>query len=193
MLEVSPITDFAPLPADMEEQLEIEAVCQQEAVSLRQEKEAVLQQESSEDFPSELPDCVTLPPPEWPDSPPEDNIPVAEWVHSHKTHTSVSPSQSAYLYTLCNTDIRVDAHIINYKHWCICMRENRKTATLSLFFLALTSHVQWPLTLDLIIFTLQHSCCRSWSFNNLHSCFSASPHQYFKCLDSDLWTVLGSN
>lgn len=73
-----------PSLADLEEQLDIEAIHQQEAVSLRQEKEAVFQQEafsstkSSEDFPSELPDSMTLPPPEWPDSPPEDNIPVAE-------------------------------------------------------------------------------------------------------------------
>ncbi|XP_044060898.1 LOW QUALITY PROTEIN: palladin [Siniperca chuatsi] len=70
---------------DLEEQLEIEAIRQQEAVSLREEKEEVFQQEtsssrkSSEDFPSELPDSMTLPPPEWPDSPLEDNIPVADF------------------------------------------------------------------------------------------------------------------
>lgn len=83
MLSEPLISCFAPLRADLEEQ-EIEAVRQQEAVSLRQEKEAALQQEtsssriSSEDFPSELPDSMTLPPPEWPESPPEDNIPDAE-------------------------------------------------------------------------------------------------------------------
>ncbi|XP_075904122.1 palladin isoform X2 [Nelusetta ayraudi] len=32
----------------------------------------------TEDFPSELPDSVTLPPPDWPESLPEDNIPDAE-------------------------------------------------------------------------------------------------------------------
>lgn len=83
MLSEPLISCFAPLRVDLEEQ-EIEAVRQQEAVSLRQEKEAALQQEtsssriSSEDFPSELPDSMTLPPPEWPESPPEDNIPDAE-------------------------------------------------------------------------------------------------------------------
>lgn len=75
---------LAPLHVDLEEQLEIEAVRQHEAVSLSQVKEEAFQQgtsssrKSSEDFPSELPDSVTLPPPEWPDSPLEDNIPVAE-------------------------------------------------------------------------------------------------------------------
>ncbi|XP_031135963.2 palladin isoform X2 [Sander lucioperca] len=70
---------------DLEEQLEMEAVREQEALSLRQEREAVFQQEtssfrnSSEDFPSELPDSMTLPPPEWPDSPLEDDIPVADF------------------------------------------------------------------------------------------------------------------
>lgn len=71
---------LAPLHVDLEEQLE----SQQEAVSLSQEKEEVFQQETSssrksgEDFPCELPDSMTLPPPEWPDSPLEDNMPVAE-------------------------------------------------------------------------------------------------------------------
>lgn len=80
--------------ADLEEQLEIEAVRQQEALSLRQEKEAAFQQEtsssrkSSEDFLSELPDSMSLPPPEWPDTPQEDNIPVAEWVDA--AHTSAT-------------------------------------------------------------------------------------------------------
>ncbi|XP_034740043.1 palladin isoform X2 [Etheostoma cragini] len=70
---------------DLEEQLEVEAVREQEALSLRQEKEAVFCQEtssirnSSGDFPSELPDSMTLPPPEWPDSPLEDDIPVADF------------------------------------------------------------------------------------------------------------------
>ncbi|XP_029297005.1 palladin isoform X2 [Cottoperca gobio] len=70
---------------DLEEQLEVEATRHQEEVFLRQEKEAEFQQEtssfreSSEDFPSELPDSMTLPPPEWPDSPLEDNIPLADF------------------------------------------------------------------------------------------------------------------
>ncbi|XP_042349690.1 myopalladin isoform X2 [Plectropomus leopardus] len=69
---------------DLEEQLEVEAVCQQEAVSVQQQKEAAFQQEtssfreSSEDFPSELPESMTLPPPEWPDSSVEDNVPTAD-------------------------------------------------------------------------------------------------------------------
>lgn len=72
---------------DMEEQLENEVIRQQEAVSLRQEKEAVFQQEhtsvqtssstkTTEEFPPMLPDATNLPPPEWPDSPMEDpNLP----------------------------------------------------------------------------------------------------------------------
>ncbi|XP_068596905.1 myotilin [Brachionichthys hirsutus] len=71
---------------DLQEQLEIEAARQQEAVSLKQakEEEAVHQQDvdscskDSEEFPSELPDPVALPPPEWPDSPAFDNIPAAD-------------------------------------------------------------------------------------------------------------------
>ncbi|XP_053179977.1 myotilin [Scomber japonicus] len=70
---------------DLEEQLEIEAIRQQETVSITQENEAMFQQESAyvqtssfrksgEDFPPLLPDSMTLPPPEWPDSPMEDNI-----------------------------------------------------------------------------------------------------------------------
>ena len=103
---------FAPLLADLEEQLEIEAVHHQEAVSLRQKEEALFQQEtssslkSSEDFPFELPDSTTLPPPEWPDSPPEDNIPLAEWVngaHSQDTHVDLSQC----LLTLNNADVCV--------------------------------------------------------------------------------------
>lgn len=65
---------------DLEEQLEMEAVHQQEAVSLGQEREAAFQQEcasvqassstkNSEEFP---PDSMNLPPPEWPESPLED-------------------------------------------------------------------------------------------------------------------------
>ncbi|XP_047440881.1 myopalladin isoform X2 [Mugil cephalus] len=70
---------------DLEEQLEIEALRQHESMSLREENEAVFQQETlssrttSEGFPSVLPDCVNLPPPEWPDSPLEDNIPAADF------------------------------------------------------------------------------------------------------------------
>ncbi|KAF3837956.1 hypothetical protein F7725_009724 [Dissostichus mawsoni] len=64
---------------DLEEQLEVEAASQQVAASLRQEQEAMFHQETfSDDFPSELPDSMTLPPPEWPESPLEDNSPVAE-------------------------------------------------------------------------------------------------------------------
>ncbi|TNN51965.1 Palladin [Liparis tanakae] len=71
---------------DLEEQLEVEAACLQEAVSPRQQMEAEYQQDTSsfgegdddDDFPSELPDSMTLPPPEWPDSPEEDSMPVAE-------------------------------------------------------------------------------------------------------------------
>ncbi|XP_036932830.1 palladin isoform X2 [Acanthopagrus latus] len=83
---------------DLEEQLEIEAVHHQEAVSLRQKEEALFQQEtssslkSSEDFPFELPDSTTLPPPEWPDSPPEDNIPLAEFPEPQlANHSSKEP------------------------------------------------------------------------------------------------------
>ncbi|XP_056238728.1 myopalladin isoform X2 [Seriola aureovittata] len=70
---------------DLEEQLEIEAIRQQETVSLQQEDEAVFQQEmsssrkSSGDFPPLLPDSMNLPPPDWPDSPLEDDIPVADF------------------------------------------------------------------------------------------------------------------
>ncbi|KAK1904488.1 Myotilin [Dissostichus eleginoides] len=65
---------------DLEEQLEVEAASQQVAASLRQEQEAMFHQETfSDDFPSELPDSMTLPPPEWPESPPEDNSPVADF------------------------------------------------------------------------------------------------------------------
>lgn len=71
---------------DVEEQLEIEAMRQQEDVSLEQENEVMYQQESepvqtstcresTEDFPPLLPDSMNLPPPEWPDSPLEENIP----------------------------------------------------------------------------------------------------------------------
>lgn len=74
-----------PPHVDLEEQLEIEAIRQQETVSITQENEAMFQQESTyvqtsssrksgEDFPPLLPDSMTLPPPEWPDSPMEDNI-----------------------------------------------------------------------------------------------------------------------
>ncbi|XP_039471222.1 palladin-like [Oreochromis aureus] len=68
---------------DLDEQLEAEAI-HQEAVSIRQDKEAMFQQEtlssraSSGDFPPGLSDSMNLPPPEWPDSALEDDIPVAE-------------------------------------------------------------------------------------------------------------------
>lgn len=71
-------------PADLEEQLEAEAAGQQEEVPPLRRKEAAFQHEtasfgeSADDFPPELPDSMTLPPPEWPDSPVEDNKPVAE-------------------------------------------------------------------------------------------------------------------
>ncbi|XP_027136887.1 palladin isoform X2 [Larimichthys crocea] len=64
---------------DLEEQLEIEAIRQQEAVPVREEDKAMFEPESSEDFPSELPDSMNLPPPEWPDSPLEENIPTADF------------------------------------------------------------------------------------------------------------------
>ncbi|XP_026213515.1 myopalladin isoform X2 [Anabas testudineus] len=70
---------------DLEEQLEMEAVHQQEAVSLSQEREAVLHQETSssrkstEVFSPVLCDSTNLPPPEWPDSPLEDNFPVEDF------------------------------------------------------------------------------------------------------------------
>lgn len=73
---------------DLEEQLEVEAIRQQEAQSLSQEdSEAEHHQETTsfgrsiEGFPPVLPDCMNLPPPEWPDSPLEDSIHGAEWVH----------------------------------------------------------------------------------------------------------------
>ncbi|KAM8909712.1 palladin isoform 2-T2 [Spinachia spinachia] len=69
---------------DLEEQLEAEAVGRQEEVSPLRRKEAAFQHEtpsfgeSADDFPPELPDSMTLPPPEWPDSPVEDNMLVAD-------------------------------------------------------------------------------------------------------------------
>uniref|UniRef100_A0A147B340 Myotilin n=1 Tax=Fundulus heteroclitus TaxID=8078 RepID=A0A147B340_FUNHE len=57
---------------------------QQEALSFCRDNEPEYLQESasfgrsSEDFPPVLPDCVNLPPPEWPDSPSEDNLPVPD-------------------------------------------------------------------------------------------------------------------
>ncbi|KAM7000727.1 palladin isoform 2-T2 [Tautogolabrus adspersus] len=79
---------------DMEEQLEIEAIRQQEAAPLRQEEgEAVFQDEmssrkSTEDFPSDIPDSLTLPAPEWPDSPLEDNLPTADFPEPHQDNHS---------------------------------------------------------------------------------------------------------
>ncbi|XP_054890099.1 palladin isoform X2 [Poeciliopsis prolifica] len=66
---------------DLEEQLEVEAIRQQDALSLSQEdsgaehhEETTSFRRSIEDFPPVLPDCMNLPPPEWPDSPLEDSI-----------------------------------------------------------------------------------------------------------------------
>ncbi|XP_060904744.1 myopalladin isoform X1 [Labrus mixtus] len=82
---------------DMEEQLEIEAICQQEAAPLRQEEEegeAAFQDEmmssrkSTEDFPADIPDSLTLPAPEWPDSPLEDNLPSADFPEPHQDYYS---------------------------------------------------------------------------------------------------------
>lgn len=69
-----PVVTFTP-GADLEEELEYEAVQQQqeEGNSHRQEKVKDSPPESSEDFPPELPNLMNLPPPEWPDSPLEDN------------------------------------------------------------------------------------------------------------------------
>ncbi|KAM6924016.1 palladin [Xenentodon cancila] len=70
--------------SDLEEQLDVEAFRHQQAASHSQEIEAKLQQDTtssrktSEDFPAVLPDLMSLPPPEWPDSPSEDNIPAAD-------------------------------------------------------------------------------------------------------------------
>lgn len=56
--------------ADLEEQ-------EMDAVGLQGAAESSLRQQV-EDFPSELPDSVTLPPPDWPESLPEDDAPGAE-------------------------------------------------------------------------------------------------------------------
>ncbi|XP_041653251.1 myopalladin isoform X2 [Cheilinus undulatus] len=70
---------------DVEETLEMEAIRQQEAASLRREEHAVFQEEmvssrkSTEDFPPDLPGSKTLPAPEWPDSPREDSLPSANF------------------------------------------------------------------------------------------------------------------
>lgn len=70
--------------ADLEEQQEVESIRQQQVASYRLEKEAMLQQdtvysrESSEDVPAVLPDLKSLPPPEWPESPSENNISAEE-------------------------------------------------------------------------------------------------------------------
>ncbi|XP_041845691.1 myopalladin-like [Melanotaenia boesemani] len=79
---------------DLEEQLEVEAIRQQEAVSEREVKEAEFQEESlssmktCEDFPPVLPDSMNLPPPEWPDSPLEVHIPVADLPEPQPTNHS---------------------------------------------------------------------------------------------------------
>uniref|UniRef100_UPI0037E97A83 palladin n=1 Tax=Semicossyphus pulcher TaxID=241346 RepID=UPI0037E97A83 len=87
---------------DMEEQLEIEAIRQQEAVSLGQEEEAVFQEETSSsrksplDFPSELPDSMFLPAPEWPvsplDSPPVANFPEPQ-LDNHSCEEHIGRSE----------------------------------------------------------------------------------------------------
>ncbi|XP_054648896.1 palladin [Dunckerocampus dactyliophorus] len=64
---------------DLEEQLEIEAIRQQEAESLIEAKEAAFQQESAplhtcDDFPTLLPDSVSLLPPDWASSSLDDNF-----------------------------------------------------------------------------------------------------------------------
>ncbi|XP_034453338.1 myopalladin isoform X1 [Hippoglossus hippoglossus] len=82
---------------DLEEQLEIEAIRQQEAVPLQQENEAVFQQDmstrlGSDDFPPPLPDSMNLPPPEWPDSPVEDYMPAADFpAPQPSNHSSERP------------------------------------------------------------------------------------------------------
>ncbi|XP_017278644.1 palladin [Kryptolebias marmoratus] len=68
---------------DLEEQLEVEAIPPQEAVSCKDSEVDFYQDtpssgKSSEDFPAALPDFVNLPPPEWPSSPLEDNVPAAD-------------------------------------------------------------------------------------------------------------------
>ncbi|XP_070693012.1 palladin isoform X2 [Pempheris klunzingeri] len=73
---------------DLEEQLEVEAARQQEAVCLRQEEESFSPRKSCEDFPSELPDSMTLPPPEWPDSPLEDILPAADFPEPQQANHS---------------------------------------------------------------------------------------------------------
>ncbi|KAK9517499.1 hypothetical protein VZT92_022866 [Zoarces viviparus] len=68
---------------DLEEQLEVEAAGQQE-------EEAESQEDM--DFPSELSDSMTLPPPEWPESPVEDNMPVADYPEPQPAgHSSEEP------------------------------------------------------------------------------------------------------
>ncbi|KAM9741804.1 palladin isoform 1-T1 [Menidia menidia] len=79
---------------DLEEQLEVEAVRQQEVVSHSQEfQQGTLSSlKSSEDFPPVLPDCLNLPPPEWPDSPFEDNSPSADLLEPQPAnHSSEEP------------------------------------------------------------------------------------------------------
>ncbi|KAL6118086.1 myot [Pungitius sinensis] len=86
--------------SDLEEQLEAEAAGQREEVSPLRRKEAAFQHETpsfgegADDFPPELPDSMTLPPPEWPDSPVEDNALVADFPqagnHSLEEHFGCS-------------------------------------------------------------------------------------------------------
>lgn len=105
---------------DLEEQLEIEAIRQQEAATLTQEDKLLFQQEnvsvqtssstkSSQDFPPLLPDSMTLPPPEWPDSPMEDNTPtVADFPEPQPlNHSSEEPfGRSEEEYALSSEDQR---------------------------------------------------------------------------------------
>ncbi|XP_074530400.1 palladin [Halichoeres trimaculatus] len=91
---------------DVEEQIEIEAIHQQETTPVRQEEGVMFQggavssEKSSEDFPSEPPDSMTLPAPEWPDSPLEDNLPIANFPepqldnHSFEEHFGHSQEET---------------------------------------------------------------------------------------------------
>ncbi|XP_014905052.1 palladin isoform X2 [Poecilia latipinna] len=83
---------------DLEEQLEVEAIHQQEALSLSQEdseaehhEETASFRRSIEDLPPVLPDCMNLPPPEWPDSPLKDSIHGADLPEPEPASRSEEP------------------------------------------------------------------------------------------------------
>ncbi|XP_007568427.1 palladin isoform X3 [Poecilia formosa] len=83
---------------DLEEQLEVEAIRQQEALSLSQEdseaehhEETASFRRSIEDLPPVLPDCMNLPPPEWPDSPLKDSIHGADLPEPEPASCSEEP------------------------------------------------------------------------------------------------------